>query len=88
MDKWTSRVCMKIEVVVWITKYSIFVNVWMRLYRLCVNKDEHSGMVHLYNLNIFVIYLRVCMITTVNGIKLHNYIAIGQVISMIWVKLT
>ena len=51
-------------------------------------QDEHSGMVHLYNLNVFVIYLRVCMITTVNGIKLHNYIAIGQVISMIWVKLT
>jgi hypothetical protein len=72
-----------------ITKYSIFVNVWMRLYRLCVNKMNTTvGWVHLYNLNIFVISKGMHVITTVNGIKLHNYIAIGQVISMIWVKLT
>ena len=39
-----------------ITKYSIFVNVWMRLYLdYAMIQDEHSGMVHLYNLNVVVI---------------------------------
>jgi len=53
-------------------------------------QDEHSGLVHLYNLRYltYLLYLRVCMITTVNGIKFHNYIAMSQVIRMIWVKIT